>query len=473
MLVSNNLKTIIKNFSYITIASIVVRLINFIVETYLARILGPSSYGIVTFALLSVSFFILFLNKGIEIVGTRNIARSPSSTNKEMNIFLVQRFCFTSITLVFFYLIIWLIPNSFNQDIKIITSLFGLQIILAGFSLEWLFQGLHKMQISSMSQVVGQIFYLFIIMICVKSSKDINIIPLAFNTSLLISVLLMWYFAVRYQYLNKISLSPQLLKINIWESSTIGLSVIMSTVYYSLDHILLYFWKDSETLGLYRSAYRLNVLVALVPLLIFQSMFPNLSRIEPSKKKTSYLLNYYLLFMISTGILFGAVTSIFSNELIKIIYGDKYVGAGEVLKILGVNMVIATFSYTFGQLLLCWNKQQKHLIIVSIGALVNLILNALLIPKYGMYGAAYATVAAETLVFFLFYIQVVKLAYFNKSRILISNLVGFGFALIYLKFKPLDKGATNMILFFLLFVMGNFMVNAYYNSKEKINVNQL
>ena len=102
---------------------------------------------------------------------------------------------------------------------------------------------------------------------------------------------------------------------------------------------------------------------------------------------------------------------LFSHQLIFFLYGTEFLSAGGVLQILSLFIVFGFFGTVNGKFLIAENLTKISLIKVILGAIVNIILNIILIPEFGVYGAAWATVAS------VFVSGVLSNLFFKETRI--------------------------------------------------------
>lgn len=160
--------------------------------------------------------------------------------------------------------------------------------------------------------------------------------------------------------------------------------------------------KSSEEVGYYSAAYKIIMLFIIFQGLINRSIFPYFAKIANQKNQLRMLVQDYMWMMNRLSIIVCFFILMFSGQIITLIFGHAYFQSIKILQLLGL-VVFFIFNETITAPLLLVLDSKKHLIAVGLGALVNVILNILLIPMYGTIGAALSTIGAEILVFsFLF-----------------------------------------------------------------------
>jgi len=166
----------------------------------------------------------------------------------------------------------------------------------------------------------------------------------------------------------------------------------LSKIINRIDFFMLQRMTDLHELGLYSASYRVIDLLIVPPLFIMATLFPvmsNFAKHQYAELKILYRKATWLLG--SLGFLVGVGVICFSAPLIRILFGDGFVEATPVLNTLVWSAVFIYIAIPGGNLLISVGRTTMSLIINFIGAVGNIILNMLWIPKYGCAGAALAT----------------------------------------------------------------------------------
>lgn len=177
------------------------------------------------------------------------------------------------------------------------------------------------------------------------------------------------------------------------EAWPIFLTCVFSSVTMRIDQLILFKHFDAKTLGLYSAVVKLTEALNIIPGMFMVSIFPLLcSHFEKSNHKFGKInyLTFKYMNIISIPIAFG--TSILSQKLIYLFYGNNFLPASNALSILIWAEPFIFFAIVNGSIFYA-SGMQKHVFVLSLfGAVQNLILNLLLIPKYGIVGASLSTV---------------------------------------------------------------------------------
>jgi O-antigen/teichoic acid export membrane protein len=178
----------------------------------------------------------------------------------------------------------------------------------------------------------------------------------------------------------------------------LGLASVLITIYYQIDSVLLLQMRGPEEAGIYGAAYRFLTPLLFVPAALMSSFFPVLSavqRSDPARVRRLVQICADYMAIVSLPIL--AVTVALSGPIVDALYGARFARSAGVLPILMIAFVSICFGTLAGFLAPLLNLHWRLAIYSGIGAAANVVLNVLLIPKYGAHGSAWATVITEIL----------------------------------------------------------------------------
>lgn len=389
---------ILKNFISLSAAEIISKIISVITFAYLARILSPGGFGVIGFAAAYISYFILIVDFGFELYGTREIAKNKEDSNRLVNSIISIRiilslFVFAILSVSSFVFV----KDSLNRLAVVIA---GLNLFVTAFSMNWYFYGIQKMKYVSIRQILTSIINLILIVLFVKNKDDVLLAIFISGLAGLINSL--WLLVIYNRSFGKFLLqidSGFIGKI-IKDAAPLMLSSIMITIYYNLDMVILGFMKTEQEVGIYSAAVKIFLIGNVSYNLLLKSFFPGLSKNEFNMAKDFFkTFKSYYFSMISFGIITSISVYFLSNDIILVLYGHAYSSSVLPLKILAANSMVVCINMIFCNPLIAINRQKEYLIVVTIGAVSNVILNFILIPLYSYTGAALATLLSEMLVF--------------------------------------------------------------------------
>ena len=182
----------------------------------------------------------------------------------------------------------------------------------------------------------------------------------------------------------------------------LGIASLLITIYYQIDSVLLLALSTEKETGLYGAAYRFLAPLLFLPAAVMSSFFPVLSAVhesDPARVRRLVQKAAELMAVISLPILAGTIA--LSDQIVDALYGDEFARSAEVLPILMIAFVSICFGSLAGFLAPLLNLHWRLALYSGIGAIANIGLNVVLIPRYGALGSAWATVATEVLTMML------------------------------------------------------------------------
>jgi len=207
----------------------------------------------------------------------------------------------------------------------------------------------------------------------------------------------------------KISYNFQIWKRFLKMSWPVGLVILFSTIYNQIDSVMMGFWGMIDEVGWYNAAYKIVNATMIPATLFFSSFYPVMSAtFKKSKEELQKIWNYQikLISFLSFPILIGGI--VFAPKIIEFFYGADFSPSILAFQILIIATTAICLSYPFFQILIVSDNQKKNFKITLLGAIVNVVLNLGLIPQYGLYGAAVATLITAFLMLFIYIYSVAK-----------------------------------------------------------------
>ena len=205
---------------------------------------------------------------------------------------------------------------------------------------------------------------------------------------------------------------------------------------------------------MYQAVFKLIILPLMLPDILNLTLLPVLSRLFVSEKekalKILYLMNK-LLFILSLPI--TLILFVYSEEIIHIIYGYKQYSASiPVLKIFAFNIFIRFSFEAFALILTTTNKQIIRMYTVILATIINITLNYLLIPQWGLNGAAIVSLVSIIFVYGVYSIysfNLFKKWYFNfHTSLLISITILIGYLLLNINHLKIYLGVPVILVIF-------------------------
>jgi len=388
------LRRAVKNFLSLSSAQIISQVIYFVIIVYLARILGARNFGKIGFAQAVVLYFMLIGNLGLSVLGVREVARDKDKIEKYASNIISLRLALALFSFILLLGFTVLINKS--AEIKYLIIFYGFSLFSSALLVEWLFQGIERMEFIGISRVLNRIFYAASVLLVVKSSSQLLLIPYLWLGGALVAAGFLFYIFAK--HFGRISLRFDL---PLWKSLVtralpMGAAFIMIQIYYNFDILMLGFMKGEEVVGWYNAAYKLIFLVlAFIPIFI-NVIFPLMSKYhKESPEKLEILISSSTRLLSTVALPLGIGGTLLARPIMGFLYGESFSPGIIGFQILIWSVVIIYMRCTYEQSFLACDQEKRYLFGVVLGAATNIGLNIVLIPYFSLTGAAIATVISE------------------------------------------------------------------------------
>jgi O-antigen/teichoic acid export membrane protein len=190
------------------------------------------------------------------------------------------------------------------------------------------------------------------------------------------------------------------------------LSGVVISVYMKIDQVMIKEMMNNEAVGQYSAALRLSEVWYFIPMVIANSLFPAIINAKNQSEKLYYdRLQKLYDFMTWMAIFIALPMTFLSDWLINLLFGEEYHQAGNVLMIHIWASVFVFLGVASSKWFISENLQKYSFYRTLTGAIINILLNYIMIPLYGILGAAMATLISQSIASYFFNITNKKLRY--------------------------------------------------------------
>jgi O-antigen/teichoic acid export membrane protein len=387
----------------------------FLVGVWVARYLGPEKFGLFSYALAFVSIFQGIAKLGLDEIVVRDLVQEPEKRDVYLGTSFWLKLLGGVITFIIIVIILF-IQSIFTSNSSPFTSHFftetNIYILIIAFGIifqsfeviDFYYQATVQAKYISIRRII-QLILSSIIKICLVLIGADLIWFVLVSLFDIISLSIMGWLIYRSQGLPNfvryfdIGIGKKLLK----DSWPLLLSSIAISIYIRIDQVMIKNMLGDREVGLYSAAVRLVEIWYFIPMIITQSVFPAIVNAKKVSEDLYYkMLQQLFSLLIWTAIFIAIPMSVFSHQIIYLLYGDKYLSATYVLKIYVWACIFSFFGTARGSWLVVENLQNVGLYYVIFGSLTNMILNLIMIKKDGIVGAAEANVMSLICVALLF-----------------------------------------------------------------------
>lgn len=410
-----------KNYLYNLVYQVLILLLPLITIPYVSRVLGSSGIGINAFTYSIIQYFVLFSAIGISIYGNRKIAYVRNN-KKELqetfwSIFWLKGIM-TFISLVLFLLFLFLV-----DDLKIFYLLQSFYIFAVFFDVNWFFMGIEDFKKTVLRNIIIKLISTVAIFIFVKDEQDLWKYVLLLSLSQLLGNMLLigpLFKVIRYQKVSFKSIFSHF-------KPTISLFIpqISIQIYLVLNKTMLGIFGTNHDVGIFENSDKMLKLVLAIVTATGIVMLPRVSNTFKTSDMEKVNIYLYQSFRFVTYLAFPLSFGMFAiiPNLVPWFFGNGFLEVILISQLMAPIIILIAWSNVLGtQYLLPINKTTLFTISVTSGAIVNLIFNFILIPKYYVVGAAISTVIAEFIVVLVQYILIKKNI---QTRLLFKGTINY------------------------------------------------
>lgn len=385
---------VLKNYLYNLVYQIFVLIVPLATIPYISRVLGPKGVGINTLTTSVIQYFILLATLGLATYGQREIAYKRDDSLKLSKTFWeieLLSVVTTSLTLVLYLLFV-----SISKQYTLYYLCQSFLIIACAFDISWFFMGLEQFKLTVLRNFIVKLISVVLIFTLVKNKSDLYVYILIISISTLFGNLSLWPYLRK--YIEKVSW--HYLDVRRHLKPIIGLFIpqIAINVYVFLNKIMLANMVSVEASGFFDSSDKIIRMSLTIISALTTVMFPKVA--GAFAKGKNHEVSQYLekSFQISMAIAVPLMVGIaaISTKFVPWFFGIKFIPVISIMKIEAIAIIPIACSQLIGMQYLIPTKQTGiYTQAISIGAVLNVLINIPLIHYYSGVGTAIATVVSE------------------------------------------------------------------------------
>jgi O-antigen/teichoic acid export membrane protein len=388
-------KLVARNLLSLTIAEFSSRILSVVYSIYLARVLSVVGFGLFGASKYFVLFFLPIASLGLDAIGTREIAKDKSKINFIVNNILTIRIIFG----IIIYIFLILITLNLNKPVleKILILIFGINILTANTLLNWVFQGVERLNVYAWRTIIANVMNFFGIIIFVHSPDDLLIAAIVVSTTLIINTLWMFALYIKDYGLFKFEFNFDLWKDYLKAGLPIALTFFIIGIYNNEGIVLLNFLSNNYETGIFSAAFNVLAVSVLLSSILQTVYYPVFSKTTDYDERKNVIKQYTrLTFTIGTYLPLFLI--IFADK-VALLFGKDYSASIIPMRILQLSCLFIYYNITLFSPLIAWKYENKVVFSNALGLVAATLASFLLIPKLGATGAAIATLIGELAVF--------------------------------------------------------------------------
>lgn len=401
---------------------------------YVSRVLGTTANGKISFATSVVSYFVLIASLGIPTYGLRKCAElrdDKKALGKCVKELLIINSCSSFISYIMLFLCVYASSKLHNYTILILVT--SLNIVFNTMGVEWFYQAIEQYDYITYRNIIAKVISVILMFLFVNNANDYVIYAaismLATCGSNFINIIKLSKYVDIFENFGKLDLKQHLSPI-----FTLFFYNAATSIYVHMDQVMLGFMVSDTEVGYYSATIKIKSILLAVITALGTVAVPRVTNYLKQNKVIQFndliTKSFNYIFFVAIPIIAYSVYK--AKPIIMVLAGEEYLPSAEILKYVMLSLFfIGLTSVTAWQMLIPLRKEKVTVIGAIVGALTDLILNILLIPKYGAVGATIGTLVAEISVWgvhlYILRKRVAETFRFKElGKSIISSVVGIG-----------------------------------------------
>ena len=404
------LKKYFSNTSWLIVDRVLRLMLAFLTTILIVRYLGPQQFGLLSYAISIVSLVSILAYAGLENILTRELVKKPERINELLGTGFVLRLI-GSILIIIILLFVGVITKESKLSFMMILII-GTSNIFQPFGvIDFFFQSRVQAKYSVIVQSTSFFALTVARILCIFLEAPLIIFAILLSIETLVAAI---GYVIAYSVQGKSILvwkfNKEIAREFLRDAWPLILSGLAISTFAKIDQVLLKFLINEEGVGFYAAAVRIVEAWYFIPMAITTSIFPAILNARQNNH-SEYLNRLEKLYdlMSAISIFIAVFISLLSGFIIHVFYGSTFSSSATVLAIYIWSGVATFLGVASNQFLIAENLTKLSLYRSVFGMITNILLNFVLIPLYGINGAAIATLIS-------YFLSTFFIAIFKESR---------------------------------------------------------
>ncbi len=406
-----------KNTSWLLGEKILRMTVGLFVGIWVARYLGPEQFGLFSYAQSFVALFAAFATLGLDGIIVRELVKDESQRDKLLGAAFILKLVGAILVLALLAVAVFFQSN--DQQTNLLIFIIASAVVFQSFNIiDFYFQS----KVLSKYVVYCNIFGLLLssiikIILILHEAPLISFAYVIVFDSFVLACGFIYFYRESKLHIFKWQFNKETAISLLKESWPLVFSAIVVSIYMKVDQIMIQNMLGNESVGQYAAAVRLSEPWYFIPVVIASSLFPSIINAKKKSKKL-YQERFQKLndLMVWIAISIAIPVTFLGDWIIGMLYGSQYYLAGDVLVIHIWSSVFVFMTVASGKFLTADNMVKKVFFRNFAGLIINLCLNFIFIPKYGIQGAAVTTLISWIVAGYLYDLADTDLNYMFKIK---------------------------------------------------------
>jgi O-antigen/teichoic acid export membrane protein len=327
------MKPALRSILSIAAGDVAVRLLGFLVTIFLARVLEPAHFGVISVGFAVLGYFGQLSGSGVQMLEARNTAARSDVDVARVGAVTSLRVSLAMVLVLITIILCFVFVES--TDTRDIVWLYSLILIPLAVSLDWFFQGKERFGILSLSKVLNYTVYAVAVYLFVGGPTDVRLVPLAFFAGTFVAaVFLLAQFRRSFGDL-RFGIHPTIWKDLIKQGLPLGLAMFLGQSAFNAAPIIIGLQFSNTDVGMYSAGMKVIVLLLLLDRTVNSFFLPVVSRLQSTRPdELPRMVEITMKFVFVAALLLAGCCFIIADDLVVLLFGADYAAAAEFLRTL-------------------------------------------------------------------------------------------------------------------------------------------
>jgi O-antigen/teichoic acid export membrane protein len=389
-----------KKSLFVSLSQLIRLFTNVFIFVGIARLYGPEEYGQFTIAYTLATIFIVVADFGFDVLLTTEVAKHRDDIVNIGRKFFSMKILFTLLSTT----LMLLIPafRAFSPGSRNIIFILVLYMIFTTFTnfFNAIFRGYERFEYETKISFITNLILLSLLILLGSLKVELHFLMISFVIARFVGLIISIIFSRKLVGADFLKLDFSEWRIALTSVLIYGIHFLFGNLYFQLDTILIGLIRGDQDAGIYQAAFKIMLMLLLIPEIAISTILPMLTKVFVNNRelwRNIGRLLFKILFFIAIPV--AAVLYFYSDKIIQIVFGDK--GFNEAIPVLQIFSFVVLLRFSlepFALMLTTANRQMIRMYVVITATILNLIFNSIVIPYYGIIGAAWVSVGINVLV---------------------------------------------------------------------------
>jgi len=458
---------LIKNSLFLIGGRLISRILQFFLFIYAARVLGVEKFGIFSYAFAFAAIVTVFMDLGISRYFVQQASRDIKNIHRFMGASFIIKIILITLGLIF----IILAGPFFQKGQKTITvfAILGATVAFDNLTIVFssVFQADERMDYQSIIIIISNTLMAASGFLLIFFYPNLIVYCLVFLSGAVLRFVLSSIWCLK-KYGAPIMVHDTRFHADLIKKGLpFALTTIFVSIYYYIDTFLLNIYSGEKIVGYYNASYRLIEAPLFITAALTTALFPAASRLySEGKGQLKKMVQKVFPLSVTFGLTLSIAAAFFSKELILLIYGSQYEKAVLVFPILILSVSVIMPNAIIGTIIRATDRQFVSAKLTGAGAVLNVLMNLIVIPVYSFVGAAWTTLATEVFILVISLILVQRYIGGLFNSLLFAKIFIFAFCMTAFLYSSSAIGIVAQIIIYCLLFPMFLMLLKFLNWKD-------